>query len=113
MQKRVLLITLLLLGLALAACGGQKSQTAATQAPAGATAVAQAPETTEAASAPTDAAQSSTPEGSSAVTGCTVESQQPTAGPTEQSLFPPVSEEDWTKGPATASITIIEYSDYQ
>lgn len=45
--------------------------------------------------------------------GCTVVSRQPTPGPTEQSLFPPASEEDWVKGPDDAAITIIEYGDYQ
>jgi hypothetical protein len=46
-------------------------------------------------------------------TGCTVVSPQPTPGPTEQSLFPPVSDQDWVMGPETASITIIEYGDFQ
>ncbi len=45
--------------------------------------------------------------------GCTVVSQKPTPGPTEVSKFPPVSETDWVKGPASAQITIIEYSDFQ
>lgn len=45
--------------------------------------------------------------------GCTVISARPTPGPTEQSLYPPVSEEDWVSGPDDASITIIEYSDFQ
>ena len=45
--------------------------------------------------------------------GCTVVSPQPTPGPTEQSLFPPVSDQDWVQGPETASITIIEYGDFQ
>lgn len=44
---------------------------------------------------------------------CTVISPQPTPGPTEQSLFPPVSEDDWVSGPDTAAVTIIEYSDFQ
>jgi hypothetical protein len=44
---------------------------------------------------------------------CTVVSRQPTPGPTEKSLFPPVSASDWVEGPDTAAITIIEYSDFQ
>ena len=44
--------------------------------------------------------------------GCTVVSPQPTPGPTEQSAFPPVSDEDWVKGPETAFLTIIEYGDF-
>jgi hypothetical protein len=44
---------------------------------------------------------------------CTVVSPPPTPGPTEQSLFPPASASDWTSGPDTAAVTIIEYSDFQ
>ncbi|HZD58622.1 MAG TPA: hypothetical protein VE136_17950 [Anaerolineales bacterium] len=44
---------------------------------------------------------------------CTAVSRQPTPGPTEQSLFPPASTSDWVEGPDTASVTIIEYSDFQ
>jgi hypothetical protein len=44
---------------------------------------------------------------------CTLVSAQPTPGPTEQSLFPSVGERDWIKGPDSASLTIIEYSDFQ
>lgn len=46
-------------------------------------------------------------------TNCTVVSRRPTPGPTEQSLFPPVGEEDWIKGAKDAQVTIIEYSDFQ
>jgi hypothetical protein len=45
--------------------------------------------------------------------GCTVITQKPTPGPTAESIFPPVSDTDWVKGPATAKVTIIEYSDFQ
>ena len=45
--------------------------------------------------------------------GCTVVSPRPTPGPTEQSLFPPASDEDWITGPENAAITIIEYGDFQ
>lgn len=44
---------------------------------------------------------------------CTVVSRQPTPGPTEQSLVPPVSDSDWTHGPEDARVTIIEYGDFQ
>jgi hypothetical protein len=46
-------------------------------------------------------------------TNCTVVSRRPTPGPTEQSLFPPVDEDDWVKGEEDAPVTIIEYSDFQ
>jgi cyclophilin family peptidyl-prolyl cis-trans isomerase/protein-disulfide isomerase len=45
--------------------------------------------------------------------GCTVVSAQPTPGPTQESLFPSVSASDWVRGPADASITIVEYADFQ
>lgn len=60
-----------------------------------------------------------TPIGSGTVTStarpanCTVVSRQPTPGPTEQSLFPPVGSQDWVEGPPSAAVTFIEYSDFQ
>jgi hypothetical protein len=44
---------------------------------------------------------------------CSVVSKQPTPGPTEQSLFAPVSDKDWVEGKAEAEVTFIEYSDFQ
>ena len=44
---------------------------------------------------------------------CTVVSRQPTPGPTEQSLVSEVSEADWVHGPEDATVTIIEYGDFQ
>ncbi len=44
---------------------------------------------------------------------CTVNSPAPTPGPTERSIFPPVTEADWVIGPETAAVTVIEYSDFQ
>lgn len=54
-----------------------------------------------------------TPTQPEAPAGCTAISPKPTPGPTETSLFPPVSPDDWVKGPADASITLTEYSDFQ
>jgi hypothetical protein len=48
---------------------------------------------------------------SGALASCTVVSQ-PDNSEIEE-LFPPVSENDWVKGPETARITILEYSDFQ
>jgi len=45
--------------------------------------------------------------------GCTVVTKKPTPGPTAESIFPPVGDADWVKGPANARVTIIEYSDFQ
>ncbi len=45
---------------------------------------------------------------------CQVVSVKPTQGPTEVSMFPPASKEDWVLGKnPDASMTIIEYSDFQ
>jgi len=44
---------------------------------------------------------------------CTVESRDPTPGPTEESIFALVSESDWVRGLDTAEVTIIEYGDFQ
>lgn len=46
-------------------------------------------------------------------TYCTVVSRQPTPGPTEQSIVPPVNDSDWAQGPDDAMVTIIEYGDFQ
>jgi hypothetical protein len=51
--------------------------------------------------------------GVQAEANCTVISRQPTPGPTEQSIIPPVSDSDWTQGPEDAKVTIIEYGDFQ
>lgn len=45
--------------------------------------------------------------------GCTVITSQANADPTQQSPVPAVSANDWVKGPSDASLTIIEYSDFQ
>lgn len=45
---------------------------------------------------------------------CQVVSVKPTAGPTEESYFPPVSKDDWVLGSnPDAAMTVIEYSDFQ
>lgn len=45
---------------------------------------------------------------------CKVVSVDPTPGPTQVSMFPPVSEDDWILGNnPDATMTIIEYSDFQ
>ena len=45
--------------------------------------------------------------------GCTVATLLPEADPEVESLFPPISETDWIRGPADAAVTIIEYADFQ
>jgi hypothetical protein len=62
---------------------------------------------------PTSLPETTASGGSPVGAACTVVSPQPTPGPTEESLFPPVSPEEWTRGPDTAAVTIVEYSDFQ
>jgi hypothetical protein len=45
--------------------------------------------------------------------GCTVVSMATEPDPMIEELFPPVQADDWVKGPETARVTIIEYSDFQ
>jgi hypothetical protein len=44
---------------------------------------------------------------------CQSISLEPTPDSKETSLFPPVNEEDYVMGPKDASMTIIEYGDFQ
>ncbi|MEW6716949.1 MAG: hypothetical protein AB1345_05570 [Chloroflexota bacterium] len=48
-----------------------------------------------------------------ALAGCTLISPRPTPGPTERSLLPPPTEDDWIRGPESATVTFTEYSDFQ
>ncbi len=45
--------------------------------------------------------------------GCTAISPKPTPGPTEASLFPPLRADEWVKGAPDASVTFVEYGDFQ
>jgi hypothetical protein len=111
MRKTILTPLLLLFVIGLSACTGLATPVTIV--------VTATPEATSAANPPTQpagpttAATSSGAIGPSAPAGCTVVSPQPTAGPTEQSLFPPVQPTDWVRGPETASVTIMDYSDFQ
>ncbi len=44
---------------------------------------------------------------------CSVISAEPTSAPSPNSLFPSVSEDDFSIGPADAPVTIVEYCDFQ
>ena len=45
--------------------------------------------------------------------GCTVKANLPAPDPTVESLLPRLTQEDWTRGPDTAAVTILEYSNFQ
>lgn len=100
-MPRRLFFILLFLSLALAACKST-SQTETATTNAGTTPVANA--------TPKPASSFSLPEQAS-VPGCTVVSFMPT--PDTTSLFPAITEDDHYKGSLTASVKIIEYSDFQ
>jgi hypothetical protein len=59
------------------------------------------------------ATQAPLPVSGGEMAGCTAKSLFPTPNPTLEALFPAVSDEDWVRGPETASVTLIEYSDFQ
>jgi hypothetical protein len=98
MNKRIWLPLLLLIGLVLAACG-RSTQNGE-----------EAPDATPTQAPPPTASQPGDP--SAAIPACTVRSA-PSRTPEEDSLFAPVTENDWIKGPLDAKITLIEYSDFQ
>jgi len=104
MPRRIFFIWLLL-ALTLAACEPASKA---------GTATAEAGKTPEATAGPTvspkQPATLSLPEQPS-VPGCTVVSFLPTPDPT--SLFPPITADDYYRGPLTATVKIIEYSDFQ
>jgi predicted small secreted protein len=107
-----LIVLLVILSVFLAACSSTSTE------PAG-EAITESPLDTETTSTelppPTEASPTSLSEQATeqAEANCTVVSRQPTPGPTEQSLVPPVSDQDWTHGPDDAAVTFIEYGDFQ
>lgn len=115
-MRKTLLILFLLIAVLLAACQGSAptegitatEQVANTQTP---TAMAEPTETAAEQATPT--LEEVAAEGSLVRMTCTVESRDPTPGPTEASIFTPVSKSDWVQGSDNAKVTIIEYSDFQ
>ena len=96
LMPRRLFILLLFFALALAACKSAGPTGTATVA--GPTATLKQPSTLN---VPEEAM----------VPNCTVESYIPTPDPS--SIFPPITEEDHYRGSLTATVKIIEYSDFQ
>ena len=113
-----------LLVILLAACGGATTTPAAEEEPAAASPTeAQVEEETEA-----EAVAQNTPttEMAEPTTAPAAEEQAAEAAPQQasgpatcapleipDSLIPPVSDEDWAKGPATAAMTVLELGDFQ
>jgi hypothetical protein len=111
LMKKLTLSVVLLAGVLLSACASKSTPTSQ---PASAVPPTPTLQATLAGPAPTavlEVPQSSDLTGPDS--GCTVIARQPTPGPTQESLFPGLSEADHVKGSETAGVTIIEYSDFQ
>lgn len=61
----------------------------------------------------TDAAGQAANANTPAEPGCTVVSRNPTPTPDPASPFFPIADDEWSVGPENASITLIEYADFQ
>jgi hypothetical protein len=117
-RTMIILFAALLLVLALAACSGQATETPAETTDGAAAAPAAESEAEPTAPAPTAVPAANEEEEASAVSmngpdGCMAFSAIPTPNPTLEALFPPPNADDHVKGPAEASVTIMEYSDFQ
>jgi len=104
MPKRLALVLLVGLLLLVTACKSATPEATPT-----ATTAPQAPTQ---ASSPTSSSSFELGEPVS-IPGCTVVSLMPTAGPTEESLFPSHKDTDWALGPEDAAVKLIVYSDFQ
>jgi hypothetical protein len=105
MPRRIIYL-LLLLALVLAACKPASQPVTATNGPGNMPGSTAGPT-----SAPKQPDTLNVPAQAPSVPGCTVVSFVPTPDPS--SLFPPATADDWHRGPLTATVTIIEYSDFQ
>ena len=118
MIKRLFFITILLT-LVLTACRGASPTVTEDTPPVEETATATVVEQTQE-PVPTEEIFSPSPTTSEVDTGtvssppgCTVVSPITGPDPTPESPFPPVSDDDWVVGPEDATITFVEYSDFQ
>jgi hypothetical protein len=123
MPKKTVVIFMLLLGILLAGCQAASPAGVETAAEPSATVIPTQTPQEKAVEEPTATEARVTKEvaspseevvaGTAPPPGCTVVSRIPTPGPTERSIFPAVSDEDWTQGPSDAYVTILEYGDFQ
>ena len=109
--KNSLLLTILVIGLLTACAGEAPSATpvsSATAAQVNPSAVPGATKIQPSVNAPTKEASKPTQ-----APVCTVRSNRSQPNPTVEALLSPIDEQDWTTGPKDASVTILEYSDFQ
>lgn len=110
-MKKLVLLLMVSVFVFLAACSGSQLTTtpemSKSEPEATATDIAQSTATSE--------PKQSSPllAGSDEPTECNVVGLLPPLDPTQQALFPPVTEGEWIKGPSNAAVTIVEYSDFQ
>lgn len=128
-MKKPLFAVLLLLAILSVGCGGTSTPTvaptsapavSAENTPASTNSQPQAPAATQADSGSTapisgalDPFEPVSNDGTP-IEGCTLSSVLPPPDPAATSRFPPVSEnDDWIRGPSNATVTVVEYSDFQ
>ena len=95
-MRKILILIVLLVAMALGGCRSSQAAPTATPSP-----------------APTVVLDIPVADELSTSSGCTVVTVKPTPGPTPESPFFPIMEADWTRGPAEAQLTLIEYGDFQ
>lgn len=110
-MKKFILSAVLLASVLLSACASQSTPTSQPASASQPTPTSKATLAGPAATTVLEVPQSSELTGPDS--GCTVIARQPTPGPTQESLFPGLSEADHIKGAENARVTIIEYSDFQ
>ncbi len=93
-----------ILALGLAACSSAGTPTTAEPA---------APPATEAAQLPSVSPSPTVVTAATNTPGCSVVSETFATEPPADSPFPPVSGSDWVQGPANATVTLVEYGDFQ
>jgi protein-disulfide isomerase len=110
-KKQILLILMVLL-VSVTACGGNTEEEAASNTPEATAAVAQATDTVEA-EAPAPAATESVADATPLEPGCYPESIDSLITMAPNDLIPVPSDKEWQTGGSNATVSVVEYSDFQ